>query len=201
MATYYQLIVKSRHSTGVEMRNTHYYVSPDGQIPNSNIQDAVDDLLSKYQTRLAARLVPAVSYYAVDVRQVDSPGLPSAEFTPTAGSWVGTNATATMPLQLCALVNWKSPTVKPRLSRVFISGFGEDTNIEPGVITPGLQGNLESLAADLETLTIAAQADFEKVAAQWNVAGTYVTDANSVTAAPISTTWYSQRRRRPGVGI
>lgn len=196
----YEIKVISRYGTTSEMLNRHYYEFPAYVPTTAQLQEAVDEIDGHYKTFFQSYLGTDIQYGEYTTRRLDVASLPEAAFVATAGIWFGTETLNLLPLQNCLLPTWKGVTAYPRASRVYISGFTEAAN--GGTQTP-ISALLTAAIAwglVLVTLTITGGNNAVKMAVNRDTMPVPTGQFNPVTAVTCGDAWYTQRRRRPGVG-
>jgi len=185
-----------------QIRNITYYETIVGNPSTTEWQNICDEIRGYWDARLKADVMSTWHFNGITYRQVDTAGLPSFTVIPTAGSLAGTNASQGLPPQCALLVSCKGATVKPRNARTYFTGFGEDRQQDGawGVVS---LTDAVNMVDDLRELNALGTNSLERVAVQWNSAGTQVVAYNNISlgAVQASTIVATQRRRRIGVGI
>jgi hypothetical protein len=185
-----------------QVRNVFYYETTVGDPSDSEWGDVADEIRADLVSDWAPNAVNDWSFDSIDVRRVDTAGLLSREFTPTAGALAGSSPTDSVASQICLLVSVKGTTTKPNRARSYLAGMNED-NVVNSLVGSGTQSNGESFIDNMSALNSGGTNPLQRVAAQWNAGHTQVTVTNNISgsaskASPVPAT---QRRRRIGVGI
>lgn len=197
----YQIVWKGLIGTGVECRNVHHYEFP-GYVPTTaELQSAIDDLSTDYLVELQAHQHPQLSNYGFDVRRVDLGDQPTLELVAANQPYAGTGLNQLLPRQVALMVRWKAPTAFPRNCRSYLAGFTSTDNDGNGVATASLVTAATAWGDSVEALTVAGQADANKVSVRYGGTPRVVVASNPVTFESVAGTWRTQRRRTPGVGI
>lgn len=197
----YQIVAKAVWRSASEMRNVHHYEFAEDPPTNAKLQEAVDELDAAYKDHLQGSFPNDLNVYAYDVRRVDLPNLPTAEFIATLGAWSGSSAVDPMPAQLAALVTFKSPQEYPRTSRAYMFPVTETQNDANGQVSDTLVTNLGIWAARIIQLTVATGTNPDKQAVQYGGTPRVITANHDIETFKVSKEWATQRRRRVGVGI
>lgn len=185
-----------------QCRNTFYYETQVGDPSTSEWQDIVDEIRADILAEILSRLVAQWLFYGIDVREVDTAGLPSVEYLPTLGNIVGTHASDSTATQIALLVGVQGLTAAPRRARSYLCGFAE-TYVLNSLWDSAAIGDAETFI-DLQSVLNAAGAnELQRVSVKWNTGHTLVTAWNNIAGRPAkaSVVPATQRRRRLGVGI
>jgi hypothetical protein len=185
-----------------QIRNVFYYETQVGEPGPGEWVDIVDEIRADFIAEMAQRVVEEYSFYAIEYREVDSPGLPSFEVPPTAGDALGTDPGDPLPTQVAMLVSVKGTTTKPRNARSYLAGLSV-SETEDGIFGTGARGDAEAFIDLNSVLNAGGTNPLQRVAVQWNQNHTEVTVWNNIagSAARASVVPATQRRRRIGVGI
>lgn len=197
----YQITVKARWGTAVELRNIHHYEFF-GYVPDATqLQEFVDGVDSVYKTDVLAYYPNEITVYGYDVRRVDIGDLPTVEFLATAGSWTGSSGATPLPTQNAALTTFKAPTTFPRTTRTYHFPFSEAALDTTGELETVVQTGLNTWGNNMLEISITGGLNADKVAVSYGGDPRAVTDDNEVETVSTSKVYATQRRRRKGVGI
>ncbi len=199
--SHYSVTVKYNFNSTIQFRNVHYYEFFNYVPTSTGLQELVDGIDSAYKSRLQTLISDDVTFTAYDVRRIDTGGLPSLEFTATAGTWSGTSTDHLLPTQVAALVSFKAQTTVPRNARTYIAGLTEVSNITDGLVSAALVTALGNWASDMLEITITEGLNADKQAVTIGGTPPAVTASNDVSTYTVAANWATQRRRRPGRGI
>lgn len=184
---------------GNEWRNVIHYEFPSYVPTTGELQEAVDELDGDYKTGFQAIWPNEFGMDQYEARRVDLPDLPSAFFTATAGTWIGTASQDLLPLQTALLVTWKAPTAFPRTTRSYLPAGTEADNDTQGDPNPALITIANAFAVAVINLSITAQVDARKVAVKYTGTPRSVTTSNTIVTFVTKTVWASVRKRRIGI--
>jgi len=151
-----------------EMRNVHYYSTQDET--TSGLQAIVDGISNAYKNNLQGHFSVGFAFYAVDVRKVESAGLPSVEYIPTGSFWLGTNANDVLALQVALLVSFTSLTTKPNKARTYLGGLCEN-DVTGGLFTTGITANALAWADAMFDPTSSSVTGVAKLTVEWASGG------------------------------
>lgn len=201
MSEIYQVTWKMRW-LNQECRNVFYYETQVGTPSTSEWQDIVDEIRGDLVSSWIGTATPDWSFYGIDYRRVDTPGLLSLSATPTAGALAGSAGADNVATQVSLLVSVKGTTTKPNRARTYLCGMSKSA------MTDSQWGSSFTAAAetliDLQSvLNAAGTNELQRVAAQWNTSHTQVVAWNNIagSASIASAIPATQRSRRIGVGI
>jgi hypothetical protein len=199
--TIYQVTLKQRYYDQ-EVRNVFYYETTVGDPSTSEWKDIADEIRSDLDTYWNGRCVPEWEFYAIEYREVDTPGLLSFEAIPTSGSLFGTDTGEGSASQLAVLCRVKGTSTKPNRARSYLCGVAADKIVD-SKWDSGTTDSAEDFIDEMSVLNNAGTNTLQRVAAQWNTAHTEVTVTNNISAQAslASEVPATQRRRRLGVGI
>lgn len=185
-----------------EVRNVYYYETTVGNPSAAEFVAMADEIRAEYVGNLVPNAVNDWSFYAIDYRIVDTPGLLSFEAVPTGGLLAGSSAVDSVPTQVAMLVSVKGSTTKPNRARTYLAGWNEDQVVDSLFIASALS-NAENFIDFQSVLNSGGTNPLQRVAAQWNVTHTQVVATNNISgsASVASQVPATQRRRRIGVGI
>lgn len=185
-----------------EMRNTFYYVTSVGEPSSSEWQDIVDEIRGDLVAFGTGKFNDRFIWRGISRRRVDVAGLLSFNEVPTAGNFVGTNATDPLPTQIALLISNKGTTTKPNRARTYIGGLLE-THVVESLFDVTVRSDAETLIDNQSNLNSGGTNPLSRVAAQWNSSHTQVIATNDLSGAAsvASIVPATQRRRRIGVGI
>lgn len=185
-----------------QIRNVFYFETTVGNPDTGEWQDIVDEIRADYVAELTADMTDHWSFQGIDYRIVDTAGLPALSISPTAGSLAGASAVDGLATQMAMVVNVKGDTAKPRLGRTFLGGWTESEMGDSLFIASALD-NAETFIDLQSGLNAGGTNPLQRVAVQWNVGHTAVTDENNIAgfAAVATAVPATIRSRRIGVGI
>lgn len=195
----YQVVSKQR-LLGQEIRNVFYYETTSA-LDAAQKAEVADAFRSAYETMdLDITMAGDWEFYAVDIRQVDAPDLPTGEFVPTSGTLVGTNPGNTLPAQVCMLGRVTGDTAFPRNTRIYQGGFSESHLGPNGLFFQSAADALDLFLVQVDQIVVTGDT-LDRVAVNWDTVNNVVDDWNTVNNISVSRNPVIQRRRRLGSGI
>lgn len=185
-----------------ECRNIFYYDTDTGDPDTAEWQDVCDEIRTQLNAALVNDMSDEWSFYGINVKQVDVPGLNSFDYVPTAGTLVGDISVDDVATQVALLVSVKGFTVKPNRGRTYLCG-GVEGNLTKSEWSQDFMDQAVIYINAIRGLNKAGTNGLTRQAVQWNSSHTQVVDNNDIPSesAYASKIPATQRRRRIGVGI
>jgi hypothetical protein len=181
-----------------ELRNTFYFGGSDSTIANG--QAIADGVRGAYAAG-SGIFSDQWTLYAVDIYNMDTPGVPGVEFSFTSGTYSGALTAEPMPTQVAAIMNFQSQTTAPNRARKYIGGLASDRVADGLLITACITG-LEDFADYLLDFAsnISLTVNFGSVSTDPNVVGANPYLYNDMATRRINPVPGVQRSRRIGLG-
>lgn len=177
------MITHKQRLLGQEVRNVFYYETTAGEPDDGEWQDICDEIRADYIAELQNGHVDDWSFYAMDFRRVDTPGLPTFEKTPTAGTVVGSAAIDPLPTQIALLVSLKGAFTKPNKARSYTAGWGEN-QVTDGLFVQSALDEAETFIDLQSDLNSIGTNPLQRISAQWNSGHTAVVATNNISGTP-----------------
>ena len=196
----YRVTIQAEYDGTEDQFNVHHYQFPSYVPSGVELEEFVDNLAAEYDSRVLGFTTGVVEFKAIEVRRVDVGNLPSAILIPATWPAFGTNASGSLPPQICAMLRFTSPSAFPRTGRVYLQTFGKDQCTDFGRILAARVTSLDALALALEEIEITGQVDAQKVAVKYGGSPRVVIDQNVLFQTATRNIFQTQRRRTVGVG-
>lgn len=196
----YQVVALQRWRNQ-EVRNVHHYETTD-VLDTDQEQEVADAVRAAYDNlQFSTGLDDDWTLYGIEIRRVDVPDLPSAQYGFTSGDLDGSfEQDNKMVNQIAGLVSFRAPTQKPRRGRSYLAGFNHnDVSGDGGTWTPAKQSDMSLWAEDMLEISVTGDT-LHKVAASYTGEPPRVTAFNRFTVHVVRSNPATQRSRRQGEG-
>lgn len=197
----YQVVVRQTFLVQ-QLRNVYYYETV-AELDTPQKAELGEEIATNYATLLGAEgLSDEWSAQGIDIRRVDVPDLPTAQYDFLGGDLVGIHtANNVLPAQVAILLSGSADSTFPRNCRTYHGGLHAGmVSRDGGLFIPDVVNMFDLFLLGMDNHVISGE-NPTRVAVHWDRTNNVVDDWNLVSNYSVSNNPVIQRRRRRGIGI